>query len=132
MSSTSAGDGGGTASGVRTVAHATECLLWFGEVGETPTHMRWRNGFLAIWIAGFIGSLVTGSIAFMLLPLMLACVGLALIAADWRGIAGAVWRDSLWPRYPGLTLRLFRQAIGGGGFIICLAVTVAAWLTALN
>jgi hypothetical protein len=94
--------------------------------------MRWRNGFLAIWITGFVALLVTGLIAFMLLPLMLACVGLALIAADWHGIAVAVWRDSLWPRRTGLTLRLFRQVIGGGGFIICLVVTVASWIEAFN
>jgi hypothetical protein len=94
--------------------------------------MRWRNGVLAIWIGGFIASLVTGSVAFMVLPLMLACVGLTLIAADWHGIAGAVWRDSLWPRHSGLTLRLFRQVIGGGGFILCLGVTVAAWIEAFN
>jgi hypothetical protein len=94
--------------------------------------MRWRNGFVAIWIGGFIASLVTGSLAFMLLPLMLGCVGLALIAGDWRGIAGAVWRDSRWPRHSGPTLRLFRQVIGGGGFIICLAVTVAAWIETFN
>jgi hypothetical protein len=94
--------------------------------------MRWRNGFVAIWIGGFIASLMTGSFAFMLLPLMLACIGLALIAIDWHGIAGAVWRDSLWPRRSGLTLRLFRQVIGGGGFIICVVVTVAVWIEAFN
>jgi hypothetical protein len=99
---------------------------------EAATHTRWRNGFVAIWIAGFIASLVTGSIAFMLLPLMLACLGVALIAADWHGIAGAVWRDSLWPRHSGLTLRLCRQVIGGGGFILCFIVTVAAWIKAFN
>jgi hypothetical protein len=82
---------------------------------------------MAIWLAGFVGSLVTGSAAFMLIPLMLACVGLALSAADWRGIAGAVWRESLWRRYPHLTLLRFRQVIGGGGLVICLVVTVAAW-----
>lgn len=99
---------------------------------DALTFTRWRNGFVAIWIGGFIASLLTSSIAFMLLPLTLACVGLALIATDWHGIALVLWCDSLWPRHSGLTLSRFRRAIGGGGFIICLAVTVAAWIEAFN
>ena len=87
---------------------------------------------MAIWAAGLVATVLTGAAAFMILPLALACAGLAAIAADWHGIAKVLWSDSGWPHYRSLSLTLFRWTFGGAGLVVCVVVTVADCVAAFS
>jgi hypothetical protein len=91
---------------------------------------RWlRVGYLA-FIGLFVAGLVTNNDAFAAAGSFLICMFCLAIGANWHGLASHVWGQSLWPKQPALTLRLFRVVIGGGGAIIAAAVTTALLIAA--
>ncbi len=85
-----------------------------------------------IFIGLFVAAWLTNNDAFSVAGSLLICTFCLAIGANWHGVASHVWGQSLWPKYPALTLGRFRAVIGGGGAIIAAVVATAFLVAAVR
>jgi hypothetical protein len=107
----------------------SESLLLQPEPGLKPVE---RVAMVVLGLVATVTAIATDS------PVGLLIVGIPMlaisgaIAADAGGFGQRVRATATWRSQPNLDLRLFRFFIGGGGFVIALAVAIGGFVLVLR